>query len=238
MNTTVHESIGVSPNQLLFGDSLDVTPEVYLPISALNTNERQLSTWAEQRLLAQKEIIERARGNQLELDKKHMQERNQELQSTAITVFAPGTWVKVAYPRSAMGQRAPNKMVMRWRGPYKVYRRLRGKYQVEDTSTNDILEFSEHLLQPYHVEPQHTSPEEVALVGRNMFIIEEVLDISGDANRRTSWTLLIKWQGKESPESCEWNYTFLHNALVHDKLRSMGGKWARVIPKQYGATHN
>ena len=238
MNTTVHESIGVSPNQLLFGDSLDVTPEVYLPISALNTNERQLSTWAEQRLLAQKEIIERARGNQLELDKKHMQERNQELQSTAITVFAPGTWVKVAYPRSAMGQRAPNKMVMRWRGPYKVYRRLRGKYQVEDTSTNDILEFSEHLLQPYHVEPQHTSPEEVALVGRNMFIIEEVLDISGDANRRTSWTLLIKWQGKESPESCEWNYTFLHNALVHDKLRSMGGKWARVIPKQYGTTHN
>ena len=152
MNTTVHESIGVSPNQLLFGDSLDVTPEVYLPISALNTNERQLSTWAEQRLLAQKEIIERARGNQLELDKKHMQERNQELQSTAITVFAPGTWVKVAYPRSAMGQRASNKMVMRWRGPYKVYRRLRGKYQVEDTSTNDILlEFAEHLLQPYHV---------------------------------------------------------------------------------------
>jgi len=155
INTTVHENIGCTPHQLLFGNAINITPEVYLPISALNITDRQLSKWASDRLQAQYDIIETARELQQARDRQHVKERQEQMQSASLTVFPPGTWVKVAYPRSMAGQRCPDKLEHDWRGPYKVTRKLRGEYEVLETSTNDLLTFSEHLIQPYLVEEHH-----------------------------------------------------------------------------------
>ena len=103
-------------------------------------------------------------------DKQHQQERQDLMQSVSITVYPPGAWVKVAHPRSSTGQRRPSKLAQEWRGPYKVVRRLRGEYEVLETATNDLLTFSEHLLQPYLVGEHQPSPEEVALRDRNFYI--------------------------------------------------------------------
>ena len=35
-----------------------------------------------------------------------------------LTIFEPDQYVKVAYPRGAMGQRPPSKLHMNWKGPY------------------------------------------------------------------------------------------------------------------------
>ena len=233
INTTVHESIGCTPHQLLFSNSIDILPEVFLPVSALNITDRQLSKWASDRLQAQHDIIETARSLQMARDKQHQQEQQDLMQSVSITVYPPGAWVKVAHPRSSTGQRRPSKLSQEWRGPYKVVRRLRGEYEVLETATNDLLTFSEHLLQPYLVGEHQPSPEEVALRDRNFYIIEKVLKIEGDAKRRTSWNLTIKWEGYEKPEVCGWNSSYLHNEKVHEKLREMGGLWAKVIPAAY-----
>jgi len=132
-----------------------------------------------------------------------------------------------------MGQRPPHKLATNWHGPYEVVRRLRGEYEVLDTNTNDLLTFSEHLLQPYHVDDRQKSPAYVAMVQKDMFGIEKVLDIQGDPKRRTTWNLLIQWEGYDKPELCGWNSTLLRNAMVHDKLRTMGGEWVKHIPREF-----
>ena len=96
---------------------------------------------------------------------------------TAITIFPVGSYVKVAYPRSAMGQRPPHKLRMPWRGPYEVVQRLKGQYSVRDLATGKLSQFSEHLLDVYNVDPLVDNPREVALSEQQMYDIAEVLDI-------------------------------------------------------------
>ena len=189
INTTEHESIGVSPCQLLFGNSIQLTSNPFLPVSSLNLDGRPLSQWADEMLRSQEKYLATASKAQAEKDRQHMTER---LKRLDITIFPPGAWVKVMHPPTSYGWHPPNKLMMDWRGPYQVVTRLKGEYELRDPSLPDTFCVSEHLLEPYNVDTEHSTPIQVAVDDRDMYLVEEVLDIKGFWRQRRSLKLLIK----------------------------------------------
>ena len=111
LNSSEHEGIGVSPAQLLLGNEISLDKEVFLPISALNVTERQLSEWADQRLRQQSDIIKVAQAKQRALDEEHILKRAlSESKKRKLTEddLEIGSYILAAYPDSGMGHRPPN----------------------------------------------------------------------------------------------------------------------------------
>jgi hypothetical protein len=120
LNSTEHESIGVSPAQLLLGNAISLDKEVFLPVSALNVTERQLSDWADKRLRQQNDLIKAAQARQRALDESNILKRSSADKKRKLTEddLEIGSYVLAAYPDSGMGHRPPNKLMMPNRGPY------------------------------------------------------------------------------------------------------------------------
>ena len=87
INTAVHESIGVAPYQLLFGNSIMLDRQPYLPVSCLNAESRHLAQWADEAIKAQSDFMKRATALQTEHDRKHMEERLKRMEP--LTIFEP-----------------------------------------------------------------------------------------------------------------------------------------------------
>lgn len=230
LNTTQHESIGVAPCQLLFGNSVQLTASPFLPISALNFDGKPLSAWADEMLRSQDANLTKAKTIQAEKDRKHMLGRLKHLE---LTIFPPGTWVKAMHPPTRMGWRPPNKLMLDWRGPYQVVQRHKGMYELRDPALPDTLKISEHLLEIYNVDSSTSTPHEVAIGDRNMWDIDEVLDVKGFVKNRSRIKLLIKWSVEAEPQWTPWNSSFLHNSMCHDFFLKKGGQWKSLVSKRY-----
>ena len=230
LNTTVHESIGVTPSQLLFGNSVQLTEMPYLPISELNFTGKPLSQWADEMLRSQEVYILRAKTIQAEKDRKHMEEKLKHLE---LTIFPPGSRVRLMYPPSRMGWLPPNKLKLDWRGPFIVVNRHKGEYELRDETSPNTFKISEHLINKYEELEFHTPPLDVAMTDRNMWEVEEVLDVKGSHLKRSKLSLLIKWAVQEEPEWTPWNSSFLHNVHCHKFFLKKGGQWRTLVSKTY-----
>jgi len=83
------------------------------------------------------------------------------------------------------------------------------------------LFISEHLLEPYHVDHDHSMPIEVAVLDRNIAIIESVLDVEGCSYARSRLKLLIKWADEAEPQCHEF---FCQKGRRH---------WRTLMPKKF-----
>ena len=64
MNTAVHESIGISPAQLLLGHSSSFDKGIFIPKEILREKDLPLSEWVSKRMEQQKLLIEKAKLTQ------------------------------------------------------------------------------------------------------------------------------------------------------------------------------
>jgi len=231
LNTTVHESIGVAPCQLLFGNSIQLDSIPFLPISSLNFDGRPLSNWADEMLRSQDEYMRKASQIQAQQNEKHMLERTKHLELTP--GFLPGDWVKVMHPPTRMGWRPPNKLLLDWKGPFKVLARYKGEYELWDPTKPDPLFVSEHLVERYHVDEDHSQPIEEAIKGSNKTVIEQVLDVRGTPRRKSTIKLLIKWSDEPEPQWFDWNSSFLHEAKMHNFFMQRRGPWLHLVKQTY-----
>jgi hypothetical protein len=75
MNTAVHESIGISPAQLLLGHSSSFDKGIFIPKEILREKDLPLSEWVSKRMEQQKLLIEKAKETQHEIDTGHLAQR-------------------------------------------------------------------------------------------------------------------------------------------------------------------
>ena len=231
LNTTVHESLGVAPCQLLFGNSIQLDSIPFLPISSLNFDGRPLSNWADEMLRSQDEYMRKASQIQAQHNEKHMLGRLKHLELTP--GFLPGDWVKVMHPPTRMGWRPPNKLLLDWRGPFKVLARHKGEYELWDPTSPNPFRVSEHLVERYHVDEEHSQPIQEAIKGSGKTAIEEVSDIRGSPRLKQSIKLRIKWSDETEPKWYTWDRSFLHEAKIHQFLLQKRGPWLHLIPANY-----
>ena len=116
---------------------------------------------------------------------------------------------------------------------YKVIQRHKGEYELQDPALNEPIFISEHLLEPYHIDHEHSTPIEVAVQDRNMSIIETVLDVRGHSRQKKRLKLLIKWADEAEPRWMTWNASFKHNKACQDFFWSKGRHWHSLIPQKF-----
>ena len=247
INTTVHDAIGVAPSQLLFGNAIRLDPAVIIDpdfllkpktnlVTSLNMTGRHVHRWADEMLTTQAHLMQKAAQLQHDKDQLHMAIRAK--MAPEPTVFALGSYVKAAYEPTAMGSRAPDKLTMPYRGPYTVVGHSPGEYELRDPSLPHTFWVSEHLLQPYVVDPEHRDPVDIAIQQRKMSIIESIVEAKGFPPHTRSLQFLIKWRDEPAPQWYYWTPSFRHYPVVHDFLRAyaqttQNRNWLRLIPKQH-----
>jgi hypothetical protein len=137
MNAKMHDTIGVSPAELVFGKSINLYTGLLLPIppeslikGTADISERRLSDHVAKLNKVQSLLIEIARDNQLSADSFHMKEASPfsdmfPVNSSGLLKPPDGARAKLQMPKA---------------GPYIVVRINKDKYSIQDLLTHNITD--------------------------------------------------------------------------------------------------
>jgi transposase InsO family protein len=229
LNSTPHESIGVSPAQLLFGNAVDLDRGLYSPVKLMestSTSENNLREWYDKMLSHQTTLLKIARDIQQEKDKVHLASNSPENP----TSYRIGSYVLARYPNTKMGHVAPTKLHTPWKGPLRVVSSDGARYTVQNLVTLKNEDFHVTDLKEYLYDPQTSSPEQVALSDSQSFIIERVIRHKGNPNKKKTLFFKVKW-AHELNETWEPWSNLRTNAIVHNYCKE--NKLKRLISKAF-----
>jgi hypothetical protein len=198
-NSTRVLSTGMAPHELVFGLSSRLEQGILYPHQPA-AKAGSMSDYINKQHIIQKQALEAAYKHQDEVDDKHLAAAP----ATLETEFDIGSYVLVQYENDE--RRPPTKVHPKLRGPYKVEavtrRDQRGAiYTCRNLHSNKLEDFHVKLLTPFHYDARYTDPEAEALVDRQGFIVEAVLDHIFESKKqlKTDLKFLIKWLGYTKP---------------------------------------
>ena len=239
MNAKVHESTGVAPAALLFGNMVDLdrlllhSPSSHNALSTMPTSTHEYVTQLEH---AQRILSELAVENQ---SKKESKQRDAKRARIA-TEFEPGSYVLVSHPEG----RRPSKLSAKLLGPYRVIGRVPSsdeltpaEYTLLDLVDNKEKQIGVHRLRPYIYDALHNDPALTATTDKEAFIVEEIQDHYPKCSTSTFVKLpknkmkfLVKYHNYDEPEWNSW-HNLRNNGYLHVYLRGKG--MSTLIPKQF-----
>jgi hypothetical protein len=122
INSTVHESIGVSPAQIIFGDALNLNRGFIISVEDKEKfdSEVVMSEYSKEMIERQSEIIAIAQRHQHQVNEQYIATKNKKYKDIEITEFPVNSYVLLGYPPTNLKKGPPNKLMMDWQGPYKV----------------------------------------------------------------------------------------------------------------------
>ena len=229
MNSTVHESIGITPAQVLFGNALDLDRCVFME-HLIDPNPRtndsviqQFQSVVDRMLAGQAEVIAAAEKHLRKKDEEHLAKDD----DNEIVSFSPGLYILINREEAGRG----SKLHLSWKGPFKVIEAKNDNhYLVQNLVTGK--HFVEHVakMKAFHYDPRHTSPKAVACKDEGEWLVEAILDHAGDVSKKSSLDFLVKWSGLDDSYNrwLPWK-ELRRNPILHRYLSSRGlGRW---IPK-------
>ena len=223
INAQVHDRLGVSPAQILFGNTITLDRGFVFPHPvAVTTSTSSLSDWTATMLQAQADIIRVAHANQTRTDATHRVEPG-----TMLTVFPVGSYVLVQYEN-----RPPSKLHPQLKGPMRVVNNIGSRYTVQNLVTMKLEDFHVTRLKPFLYDDSVTIPRLVANRDQQVFDVDHILAHRGDPKRKSSLEFLVRWTGyTDAHDTWEpWNSLrdthALHRYLSAHRLKAL-------IPKKY-----
>jgi transposase InsO family protein len=250
INSKVHESTGVSPAQIIYGNTLNLDRSLFLPRQVLEKLNQEpliakpLSQWTDQKLKQQEVIIQIAQQTQLELDQRNMTKRmNEATAKTGINEFPINSYVTMEYREllhGLEGKRAPNKLLTQLKGPLRVVGKVGNTYTLINLVTNkEVKNIHAKHLQPFTFSPLHVDPRDIANRDLQAWDVKEILAHRNSHNHKTdnNWTRLshkefqVRWCEPYEQDTSYWlPWSELRlNVKLHDYLRKIGK--ANLIPK-------
>ena len=225
MNASIHSTIGVSPAQIVFGNSVRLDRQLLpLKIKSSTTYLEHL----EDLLETQAEIIRTAERNQLDNDQFHISKRG----GQAITEFPINSYVTVNY--EADHHRPPSKLHTFLRGRLRVVSYRGPIYTLQNLVTNKLEDFHVKLLHPFNYDAATVDPAEVAQHDGDYFEIKEVMSHRFKDRKNKNCSNLefqILWIGDKEPVWQPWSSDLGANELVHKYLND--NSLRRCIPSKY-----
>ena len=217
LNADVKEALGVSPAQILFGNSIQLDRGVFLP-HVPNTTET-LSEWMSKMLKAQAEIIHTARLHLNGRDERHMSQSH-----TEPTSFPVNSYVLVSYDKQP-----PTTLHTPQMGPLRVVSNIDGKYTLQNLVTLELGEYHVSRLRPFYYKGEDV-PRQTANRDTQQWDVDSIIDHAGNLNRRKELKFRVRWLGYDETFDTWEPYSHLrHNAKLHDYLRT--NKLKRLIPR-------
>ena len=237
MNASTHSSLGVSPAQLLFGNSIDLDRGILYDDSLQTNNssessEINLSDWITEKLEVQKKLLNIAKKHQVEVDTTNTINRANFKEITGKTDFPINSYVLARYKSSLKNNRAPSKVLMPWRGPFRVVDKQGDTYTIHNLPEDKYEEYHVSFLKPFVYDPNVTDPRLVANKDVGFFDIERVLAHTGKDKKVSTYKFLIRWKGYD-PSHDKWEpwENVRNNLVVHKYLKD--NKLASLIPQKF-----
>ena len=223
MNTQVHNSIGVSPSQLIFGNAINHDAHFLMEPgkdSSLQTYHERIAKLYK----AQAKLLEIAQKNQLALDSFHMAKRAVD----EVTTFPINSYVLAEYET-----RKPSKYQTNLHGPYRVISAKGSIYTLENLITHALTDFHVKLLREFRYDAKYDDPIEVARHDKEYDEIRQILSHRFTSKRQTRSNLEFQliWSKNPEPVWQAWNATLGANETVHAYLRD--NRMRRMIPAKY-----
>jgi hypothetical protein len=218
INSEVHESTGVSPNELVMNVRMD--SEILIPSEIIETTN--LSKWTSEMISIQNKLVNLAIQRQRSRNEGKIARLNDE--GKPITEFAVNSFVLCEYPDSRMGSRPPTKLHASLKGPFKVIKVRDGKTYTLLNLVNNKEEIVDiHRLQPFRYDPHIHDPLAIAAKDYQEFGVERIIKHAGDIRRPSSLDFLVRWTGYDESEDLWLPWKELRtNVKLHDYLRDKG----------------
>jgi len=231
LNASDCESIGTSPAKILFGNSIDLDRNIFLPI-----DERPIITdmapWLAERLSAQDAIISKAIDKQLKSNNQHIATT---VYDNAKYEYAVGDYVLVDYPTSDNHKGAPNKLLTNRKGPMKITNKNGDHYTLLDLTNNtDTMKRHVKYLHPFYYDAEYTNPRQIANKDNQSYDIDKILDHSGNKKWPSYMKFKVQWMPINNlPAEVTWEpWKMLRSTIaLHAYLNENGMK--NLIPKVY-----
>jgi hypothetical protein len=214
INSSVHESTGYAPSQLVFGDMIDLNRSIFLPPA-----DRPPSThaeWLEARLLAYDSIISKAKSLQIEINEqklnKFLNNSNKDL-----IKFNIGDLVLVDYTTGH------NKLLTNRKGPMSIVAKTADNnfYTVRDlTNLKHDQVFHASKLHIYVNDNEHVNPVDIASRDNQLTIIDTILAHRGARKYPKRLKFHVKWVPNNGIESTTWEFypILKNNVKLHEYL--------------------
>ena len=224
LNATVHESIGVSPSQILFGNAIDLDRGLLMPLETPNSDlSTALSEWSAAMLNMQSKLIKDAQDTQRKRDERNIARRTQE----EPTEFAINSYVLVGYPKTAHNPGPPTKFHARLKGPMQVVNKQGNTYTLRNLVSNQTKNYHITALRQFIYDPAIVDPRVVAMSDDQYFEVERIKAHRGTFNHKKELRFHVKWVGyPDDEENNTWllwkdlrNNIALHNYLRNNNLQ-------------------
>jgi hypothetical protein len=229
MNSERKQSTGASPAELLFGNSITLDRNIFAMStqSQKGVTPKNVGEWVAQHLDLQRAVIEAAQRSQKERDAKAMETADK----GPPTQFAIDSLVLCEYPNQQIRRGAPNKLHPVLKGPMKVIERHGDEYVCEDLITHSRERVHVSRLRTFSNE-SNLDPTRVAMRDRGEFIVESVLEHSGNTRFKTQVKFRVRWQGYGPSDDTWLPFKELRaNVKLHDYLRN--NNLTKLIPKEF-----
>ena len=218
LNSHVKEALGVSPAQILFGNSIQLDRGILLP--NLPNQTTTLSEWMSKMLQAQNEILQIAINTLEKRDEDHMATK----QHTQPTVFPINSYVLVDYV-----DQPPTTLHAPLEGPLRVISSNNGQYILQNLVTDKLVEYHVSRLRPFYYDDENL-PQLTANKDAQQWDVDFIVDHAGDSSHRKELFFRVRWLGHDELSDTWEPYSNLrHNTKLHDYLRA--NKLKKLIPK-------
>jgi transposase InsO family protein len=231
INTTKHSATGYKPSEILYGEKLDLSRNLYP--SKLTTvpkrREGSVKEYLSELEEAHNEIVELARKSQRELDANNRASRMPD----SITEFEIGQTVVINYEGD--DHKPPTSMHTYKKGPYRITGKLDGNvYTTSNCSTGKEEQFHVSLLHPFYYVETEIDPKEVAMHDDELRNVKKVVDhtfIGTKKQTKDNLELKIKFEGDKEAEWNAWIKEYNHVTAIQDYFKSKG--LGRFLLPQY-----
>lgn len=195
-NSTINDSIGVTPTQLLLGNAINTERGLFAGSeTSQHAGLTSLSDWVEDMLKVQADILEFGQTNQQKTDQQHLFPQSPRPRSTpsveamSITEFPNGTFVLVT------GTRAPNKLMATLKGPYKVVNSLGSAITIQNLVTYKSETVHISQLREYRYDAAQIDPRTIANLDDEVWDVEKVLSHRGIFNKKSELEFRVRLKG-------------------------------------------
>ena len=238
LNAEVHQHLGVSAAQIIFGAAIDLDRGIIQPNKLMEAHSHEeLSEYVNKLIAAQKAAIQFAAKRQEERDVSELSARTAAL-SGEVTEFSAGTQVLVEYPSDGFlsRPRPPHKLLTNLRGPLVVISNEGAEYVLRDPSTVTDVKVHISRMREFYYDKSRIDPLAVVVKDTDQFIVEAILNHSGcnpkgKLKKASDLQLLVKWLGYEKPEWHPW-HNFTANSIAHSYMREIPAL-KRILPKRF-----
>ena len=229
INSSVHDSIGVSPAQIIFGDSLNLNRGFIVSVEDKEKFDSEviLTEYSKDMIERQAEIIAIAQKHQKQVNEQYIDSKNKKYKDIEVTTFPVNSYVLLGYPDTSLKKGPPNKFMLNWQGPYRVISYIGNNYTVLNLGTMKQETVNIKRLKQFLTDDD-VDPQQVANQATQRAVVERIVSHTGNPNYRKKMKFEIKWLGYGPEENTMepwtseiWNLEVMHEYLRANKLRQL-----------------